>query len=108
MNINKLKKMYDNNLLNQTIVFAECKPFIIEHLQKGYSYEKTIQALKFELKEIGIDTNITYQGFFMWKDRINKFTGEKNLDIKAIKDEIPTKARECAKPEMSINTTSKN
>jgi hypothetical protein len=80
INKTKLKKMYDNKLLNQSIIFVECKPFIIKNLKKGYSYEKTLKLLEVELKSAGINIDLSYQAFYQWKERTNKFTGKKNLD----------------------------
>jgi hypothetical protein len=80
INKSKLKKMYDNKLLNQSIIFAECKLFIISKLKKGYSYEKTLKLLEVELKSAGINIDLSYQAFYQWKERVNKFTGKKNLE----------------------------
>jgi hypothetical protein len=93
INKSKLKKMYDNGLLNTSILLNECKPFIIEHLQKGYSYKKMLKLLEIELKEIGIEKNIPLATFVSWKDRTNKYTGNKNLSVEEIKMTEPVSSK---------------
>jgi len=84
--IKKLKKLNDNDLLNKSIVYNEAKPFIVEHLIKGYSYDKILKLLEMELNEAGIDIELSSESFVSWRYRINKYTGKKNLDLDEIKN----------------------
>ena len=87
INKQKLKKLYDEGLLSKSIIFNECKNFIVSNLKNGYSVNKTLKILELELKEIGIeDIKFNLPGFYNWANRVNKYTGKKNLDLSNLKE----------------------
>jgi hypothetical protein len=74
MNIERLKKLYKHNLLNSSIVFNECKDYILDLISRGYNFNKILKLLEIELKEEGIDINLKTPTFYRWK--------KKNIDKK--------------------------
>ena len=87
INKQRLKKLYDEGLLNKPVIFNECKQFIVDNIKNGYSISKTLKILELELKEIVEDMKFTPSEFYNWANRANKYTGKKNLDLKNLKGE---------------------
>jgi hypothetical protein len=86
MNVNRLKKLYEKDLLNNPIVFNECKDYLTELVEKGYSYSRALKLLEIELKENGVNVELKTSAFFRWKKKTNFFVNKSNLNNKEVNE----------------------